>query len=351
MTPNRTLVTISIAVAAATLILLLGCGAGTEPSAEEESMAERAPSVEWALAIHAGAGVIPKTMPEEKREEYFEALRQALGIGRDLLEEGTGGLDVVERVIRFLEDTPLFNAGKGAVFTHDGGHELDASIMDGRTLACGAVGGVRTVKNPISLARKVMTETRHVLLVADGAERFADEMGVERVEPEYFFTQRRYDAWQEKLAEGEEETDTAGEGDGEEKHGTVGVVVRDRDGNLAAGTSTGGLTDKRFGRIGDSPIIGAGTYANNRTVAISCTGVGEEFIRHNVAYDVSALMKYRGLPVEEAAETVVLQKLKSGDGGLIAVDKDGNVALVFNTPGMFRGAADSSGRFDVAIWE
>jgi beta-aspartyl-peptidase (threonine type) len=350
MNPIRSLVAARLVcvICVATLTLLAGCGAGTEPSVEEEPVAAPTSAVEWALAIHAGAGVIPKTMAEEKREEYFEALRQALGLGRDLLEEGTAGLDVVERVIRFLEDSPLFNAGKGAVFTHDGDHELDASIMDGRTLACGAVGGVRTVKNPISLARMVMTETRHVLLVAEGAERFADEMGVERVEPEYFFTQRRYDAWQEKLAEGEE---TEAAGDGEEKHGTVGVVVRDRDGNLAAGTSTGGLTDKRFGRIGDSPIIGAGTYANNRTVAISCTGVGEEFIRHNVAYDVSALMKYRGLPVREAAEAVVLQKLQPGDGGLIAVDKDGNVALVFNTPGMFRGAADSSGRFDVAIWE
>ena len=250
---------------------------------------------------------------------------------------------MVEQVIRMLEDSPLFNAGKGSVFTHDGKNELDAAIMDGRDLNCGAVSGVTRVKNPISLARLVMTESRHVFFVREGAERFADEMGVEKVDPGYYFTQRRWDSLQKALAEENEQE--------AEKHGTVGCVVLDQAGNLAAGTSTGGMTNKRFGRVGDVPVIGAGTYANNRTVAVSCTGFGEQFIRNNVAHDVSALVEYKGLGVNEAAEAVIHGKLDPGDGGLIAVGAGGEIALVFNSGGMFRGAADSGGRFDVAIWE
>lgn len=280
-------------------------------------------------------------MGEEARQEYENALRAALELGKKLLEEGTPGLDVVEQVISAMEDDPHFNAGKGAVFTHEGKNELDASIMDGRTLACGAVTGVTTVKHPIQLARLVMEKSRHVLFSGAGAEKFADEVGVERVDPEYFYTERRYRQLQEALAKAKEARET----------GTVGVVVLDKQGNLAAGTSTGGMTDKRFGRVGDSPIVGAGTYANNRSVAISCTGTGEEFIRNVVAHDIAALMEYRGMSVEEAAEEVVHHKLKPGDGGIVAVSRDGDIALVFNSEGMFRGAADSTGRFEVKIWE
>ena len=324
------------------LIVLAACAA-PEPT-EAPPPAPRpvaAPAVEWAIAIHGGAGVISKEMEEAKRQAYLDDLKAALDLGRDLLAGGAPGLDVVEQVVRLLEDSPRFNAGKGAVFTHDGKNELDAAIMDGRDLSCGAVSGVTTVKNPITLARKVMSESRHVFFVREGAERFAEEMGVERVEPEYFFTQRRWDSLQKALAKEKEA----------EKHGTVGCVVLDRAGNLAAGTSTGGLTNKRFGRVGDVPVIGAGTYAKNTTAAVSCTGFGEQFIRHSVAHDVSALMEYKGLGVREAAEAVIHGKLNDGDGGLIAVSATGEIAMVFNSAGMFRGAADATGRFEVAIWE
>ncbi|MCP4662630.1 MAG: isoaspartyl peptidase/L-asparaginase, partial [bacterium] len=271
------------------------------------------------------------------------------------LDDGASSIDVVEQVIHILEDSPLFNAGKGAVFTHVGTHELDAAIMDGSTLNCGSVSGVKTVKNPITLARHVLENSRHVFLIGEGAEQFAGEMGLERVDPEYFFVQRRYDQWQAALAREKEaqekESGAETEKDSEDKHGTVGVAALDRAGNLAAGTSTGGLTNKRFGRVGDVPVIGAGTYASNRTAAISCTGFGEQFIRNTVAHDVSALMEYRGLSLEEAAKIVVHQKLEPGDGGLIGVAHDGSIAWVFNSKGMFRGAADSSGRFEVKIWE
>jgi beta-aspartyl-peptidase (threonine type) len=285
-------------------------------------------------------------MEEEEKQGYFDGLTAALTLGRDLLAAGESGLDVVEKVIRVLEDDPLFNAGKGAVFTHQGRNELDAAIMDGRDLSCGAISGVSTVKNPISLARRVMTDSRHVFFVGPGAEQFADEAGVERVDSEYFFVQRRWDQLQEALAE--ERGAAASEGD---ELGTVGVAVLDRHGDLAAGTSTGGMTNKRFGRVGDVPVIGAGTYANNKTAAISCTGFGEQFIRNNVSHDVSALMEYKGLTLQEAAEAVIHGKLNPGDGGLIAVDHTGAIALVFNSEGMFRGAADAGGRFEVAIWE
>jgi len=300
--------------------------------------------VTYAIAIHGGAGVIPKSMPEEKRQEYVDSLERALRLGRDLLRGGGASLDAVEAVVRFLEDDPRFNAGKGAVFTHEGGHELDAAIMDGRTLACGAVAGVRTVKNPVALARLVMERTPHVLLAGEGADRFAAEMSVERVRQSYFSTPHRYRQWQEALKKKRAEKLPGDQG-------TVGAVARDLHGDLAAATSTGGTTDKRSGRVGDSPLIGAGTYANNRTCAVSGTGAGEEFIRNAAAHDVSALMEYRGLGVREAAETVVLRRLKPGDGGLIAVAADGTIAMVFNSAGMFRGAADSCGRFEVAIWE
>ena len=320
-----------------------GAGGSSAASAAEAPAAEARPErLDWAIAIHGGAGTIPKSLMEEK-DTYYAGLSEALALGRDMLAGGGEALDVVERVIQVLEDSPLFNAGKGSVFTHDGKNELDAAIMDGRDLNCGAVSGVSTVKNPISLARKVMTDSKHVFFVREGAERFADEMGLERVDPEYFFVQRRWDALQRALASEKEEA--------AEKHGTVGCVVLDQAGNLAAGTSTGGMTNKRFGRVGDVPVIGAGTYANNRTVAVSCTGWGEKFIRNNVAHDVSALMDYKGMSVGDAAQIVIHGKLDKNDGGLIAVSRSGEIALVYNSEGMFRGAADSSGRFTVGIWE
>lgn len=331
---------------------------------------------DWSLAIHGGAGVISKDMPEETRAGYFQSLERALAAGRDHLDAGGSALDAVEKVVLMLEDDPRFNAGKGAVFTHEGTHELDAAIMDGRDRSCGAVAGLTTVKNPILVARAVMEESPHVFMVGEGAEAFADGMGdrVERVESSWFDTDHRYEALQRALeAEGaagmeeevpdselDERKSREEEGNlyvrtggilGDEKMGTVGAVARDRDGNLAAATSTGGLTNKRFGRVGDVPVIGAGTWADNATCAVSATGHGEQFIRNTVAVRISTLMAYRGLSLQEAAEEVIHRVLEPGDGGVIAVGANGDIALVFNSPGMFRGAADSAGRFDVAIWE
>jgi beta-aspartyl-peptidase (threonine type) len=294
-----------------------------------------AKSVDYAIVIHGGAGLSSGSLPPAEEQRYREALELALRAGLDVLQEGGASLDAVEKVLRILEDDPAFNAGKGAVFNHAGINELDASIMDGATLACGAVAGVGNVKNPISLARLVMERTDHVLLSSTGAEQFAKNMGVELVEQSYFHTEERWDSLQRALESG---------------GGTVGAAALDRQGNLAAGTSTGGLTNKMFGRVGDSPIIGAGTYADNGSCAVSCTGKGEEFIRRSVAYQVSALMKHAGLSLQEASEQVIHQQLKEGDGGLIGVAANGEIAMVFNTRGMFRGAADSNGRFEVRIW-
>lgn len=299
--------------------------------------ARSADAPQWALVLHGGAGTIPRDMDPKLADAYRASLRSGLEVGKKILEGGGTSLEAVEAVVRFFEDDSLFNAGRGAVYTHDGKHEMDACIMDGRTLACGSVGAVRTVRHPITLAHMVMTKTRHVLLVGEGAEAFGHSVGVEFEEPHYFDTRRRWEALQKAL-----EKDT---------YGTVGCVALDRSGNLAAATSTGGLTNKRFGRIGDTPIVGAGTYADNKTCAVSGTGQGEQFIRHSVTRDIAALMEYRGLDVEEAATLVVYTKLNRGDGGVIAVSHTGQIAMVFNTPGMYRGAADSGGRFEVAIWD
>ena len=313
------------------------------PGASAEAPAE--PVAEWALAIHGGAGVIPKTMEEVSQREYFATLEEALTLGRDMLEEGKPSLEVVEAVVRHLEDSPLFNAGKGAVFTNEGKNELDAAIMDGATLNCGSIAGVTTIKNPITLARHVMEDSRHVFFLGDGAEKFADEVGVERVEPEYYYTERRWESLERALEE-EKAAD-----DADDKFGTVGAVALDKDGNLAAATSTGGMTNKRYGRVGDVPVIGAGTYANNLSAAVSGTGWGEKFIRNTVARDVASLVEYKAMPLQEAAEAVIHGKLDPGDGGVIAVSHLGEIALVFNSNGMFRGAADANGRLEVAIWE
>lgn len=335
------------------VLLAVACAAPpTETASETDTVPPpAAPQVEWALAIHGGAGVIDKDIPDAEKQAYYDALQTALAAGRDALARGDKSLDVVEMVVRMLEDAPQFNAGKGAVFTHDGGHELDAAIMDGETLAAGAVTGVTTVKNPIALARRVMTDTPHVLLAGAGAEAFAAEVGVERVSADYFYVESRYQAWQRALAREKKEGKARLALDSDEKHGTVGAVALDRDGHLAAATSSGGLTNKRWGRVGDVPIVGAGTYANDGACAVSGTGIGEQFIRHTVAADIAALVAYGGKSVGEAARLVIFEKLEPGDGGVIAVGRSGEIALVFNTPGMFRGAADSSGRFDIAIWE
>ncbi len=292
----------------------------------------------WAIVIHGGAGVISKSMPDSVREGYLASLRQALRVGAEALDRGEGAVDVAEAVIRFLEDDPHFNAGKGAVFTHELAHELDASIMDGRTLACGAVTGVTTVRHPITLARRVMEKSPHVFFGGAGAERFADTVGVERVPNSWFDTPRRKSQIERRLAE-------------EGAKGTVGCVVLDAAGHLAAATSTGGLTNKRFGRIGDSPVIGAGNYADDRSCAVSGTGTGEQFIRHTVARSIAARMEFGGVSLEQACRAVVFERLSPGDGGVIAVSRTGEIATVFNSPGMFRGIATSSGRFETAIWK
>ena len=288
----------------------------------------------YAMVIHGGAGTITKAnMTPEKEAAITKVMTEALEKGEALLKAGTDGVEVVEQVIHILENSPLFNAGKGAVFNFDGKNEMDASIMNGKDLMAGAVGGVSTIKNPISAAKAVMQKSDHVMLSGKGADVFAKEQGLEIVDPSYFFTENRKKSLERVKAKAKKKLTE------QEKHGTVGCVVLDKNGNLAAGTSTGGMTNKRWNRIGDSPIIGAGTYANNNTCAVSCTGHGEYFIRYAVAYDVSAMMEYKGSSLEEATNEIIHNKLKKagGTGGLIAVDADGNIAMPFNTEGMYRG--------------
>jgi len=313
----------------------------------------------YRLVIHGGAGTISRgQMTPELEKEYTDKLREALNTGYAILQKNGTSLDVVETVIKILEDSPLFNAGKGAVFTHEGSNELDASIMDGRTLKAGAVAAVRHVKNPISLARLVMEQSPHVMLVGEGAEAFAKGHGVQLVPQEYFYTEKRWNQYL-KAKEDEKKDSAAPRRQGlpmdssHHEHGTVGCVALDKMGNLAAGTSTGGTTNKRFGRVGDSPIIGAGTYANNRTCAVSATGTGEYFIRSVVAHDISAMMEYAGMPLEKAAQTVVMEKLPKigGDGGVIAIDSRGNIAMPFNTTGMYRAYIDDVGKLVVKIYK
>lgn len=300
---------------------------------------------EWSIAVHGGSGSMPKERLAGREEAFHAALGRAVTLGAEMLRGGASSLDTVEAVVRLLEDDPLFNAGKGAVFTHEGTIELDAAIMDGATLACGAVAGIRTVRNPVTLARRVMERTPHVFLAGDGAEAFARDAGVEIVDPSYFRTQERWDELQRELRR-ESANATALP---TPEMGTVGAVALDRKGNLAAATSTGGRTNKRFGRIGDVPVIGAGTFADNRTVAVSATGKGEEMIRHFAAANVSARIEHGKRTLAQAVHEVVRVVLKPGDGGLIAVGPDGVAVLEFNTEGMFRGAADSSGRFETGI--
>jgi len=294
----------------------------------------------YTIVIHGGAGTIPETMPDSIKQAYREGLTNALQIGKDVLANGGTGLDAVEKVLNYFETDPKFNAGIGSVYTLEGKHEMDASIMDGRDLSCGAVAGVKHIAHPISLARLVMEKTPHVLLAYDGAEKFAESMGIKLVPDSYFDTPERYRQLQEYKKRHEEG-----------KHGTVGCVVLDEYGNLAAGTSTGGMTGKMPGRVGDSPLIGDGTYANNATCAVSCTGWGEKFIKNTVAFNVSALMEYKGMSLNDAANEMIYKRLQPDDGGLIAVDRKGNYAMPFNSSGMFRGVATSTGVFEVKIWK
>jgi beta-aspartyl-peptidase (threonine type) len=306
------------------------------------------------LVIHGGAGTIERSnMTPGRESEYRAGLERALKAGYEILKRGGSSLDATEAAVRVLEDDPLFNAGKGSVFTSAGTNELDASIMDGKTLKAGAVASVKHIKNPISLARLVMEKSPHVMLDCAGAEAFAKENGMELVDEKYFFTQERWDALQ-KIKKAEKQG-AAGEKkyliSDQDRHGTVGAVALDSAGNLAAATSTGGTTNKLPGRIGDTPVIGAGTYANNRTCAVSCTGDGEYFIRAAAAHSVSALMEYGSMNVRDAAQAALdaVKKL-GGTGGLIAIDREGNVALPFNTAGMYRGYVQPDGKFVIEIY-
>ena len=304
------------------------------------------------LAIHGGAGTLVKgLMTPELELQYKQALKRALDAGYALLFEGGSAVDAVELAVRYLEDSPLFNAGKGSVFTAEGTHEMDASIMDGSTLNAGAVSLVTGIKNPVTLARDVMDKSYHVFLAGEGAMQFAKTNGHTIESPDYFYDEVRYQQWQGIKDSDSFELDHSVKKEG--KFGTVGAVACDQNGNIAAATSTGGMTNKKWGRVGDSPMVGAGVYANNKTCAVSCTGSGEFFIRGVVAYDVSCLMEHKGLSLNEATNEVIHKRILNikGDGGLIAVDSEGNIAMPFNTEGMYRACKSSDGNEQLSIYK
>jgi L-asparaginase / beta-aspartyl-peptidase len=315
---------------------------------------------EFTIVIHGGAGtILKKNMTPEKEAAYKVTLEEAIRVGYEILKEGGTSLDAVQKTINVMEDSPLFNAGKGAVFTNAGTNEHDASIMDGKTLNAGASAGTTTVRNPINLARTIMDNSPHVMLSGKGADTFAEEQGIQIVDPSYFFTERRFKSLQ-KIKETQktelDHDDKTAFYDSDikdSKFGTVGCAALDKYGNLAAGTSTGGMTNKRWGRVGDAPIIGAGTYANNATCAVSSTGWGEYFIRAMVAHDISALMEYKGMSLKDAAREVIHDKVGGlgGDGGIVAVDKNGNIAMEFNTAGMYRATMNDKGELVVKIYK
>ncbi len=322
---------------------------------------------EFAIVIHGGAGTIKKeNMTPELEQQYNEKLTEAIKAGHIILKNGGDSMDAVETSIRIMEDSPLFNSGKGAVFTHDGVNSLDASFMDGKTLNAGAVAGVTMVKNPISLARKVMTDSEHVLLSGAGGDAFAKALqdpNIEIVENSYFFTENRYQSLQRVLKREAEKQYSNDKKVAlleledpfikDSKYGTVGCVALDKNGNIAAGTSTGGMTNKKYGRIGDSPIIGSGTYANNATCGVSSTGHGEYFIRAQVAYDISAMMEYKGMCLKDATEAVIQKKLVDlgGTGGIVALDHLGNVSMEFNTAGMYRATMNDKDELVVGMYK
>ncbi len=343
-------------------VLLLAACSGPSHTASPATVSTAPDPNNIVLVIHGGAGTIRRENMTQAQESAYEgALTFALQTGYDILKKGGTALDAVEAAVRTMEDNPLFNAGKGAVFTNEGRNELDAAIMNGKTLAAGSVASVTTIRNPISAARKVMEQSPHVMMIGAGAERFAQQQGLEIVNPSYFYTE---DRWQgllrakraDSLKTEEEKKKSSGirqQENRDDKYGTVGAVALDSYGNLAAATSTGGMTNKKFGRVGDAPIIGAGTYANNATCAVSCTGWGEYFIRLVVAKSVSDQMEYKGVSVEEAANDMIMNKVPAlgGDGGLIALDKNGNFTMPFNTSGMYRGYIKADGRAVVRIYK
>ncbi len=338
------------------LFVLISCKSDTKTTSKNTH--NESQKAEFSIVIHGGAGMMKKdNFSPEKQKAYKEKLEEAIRVGYDILNDGGTSLDAVQKTINILEDSPLFNAGKGAVFTNEGTNEHDASIMDGKTLNAGASAGTKTIKNPINLARAIMDKSPHVMLARKGAETFAKEQGLDIVEPAYFYTEKSMKALERvKASENKKTTSLYDETLKASKFGTVGCAALDKHGNLAAGTSTGGMTNKRWGRIGDSPLIGAGTYANNNTCAVSSTGWGEYFIRGMVAYDISALMAYKNLSLKEAAKEVIQNKLPSldngqGNGGIIAVDSNGNVAMEFNTSGMFRATMNDKGELYVGIFE
>lgn len=331
------------------------------------AMAQQPPVHHWAIVLHGGAGVIERATMNPKTEAAYRAgLTEAIEAGAKVLDGGGSSLDAIEASIRILEDNPLFNAGRGAVFTAAGKNELDAAIMDGATLNAGAVAGVTRTRHPISLARAVMEKSPHVMLVGAGADAFGAEAGLEQVDPSFFFTEERWDALVKQLKkEGRPipprpagappapvEPVSAIEPPDAHRFGTVGMVALDKHGDIAAGTSTGGLTGKKWGRVGDSPIIGAGTYASNQSCAVSGTGTGEYFIRLGVAREVCNLVFFKGMRLQEAADQVIHKELESlhGDGGLIAIAPDGQMAWSFNTPGMYRAKVAEGGKVEVEVY-
>ena len=335
-----------LAIAAALPLFIFNTAQATKPQPPEDTFSCPLKS-DTTLAIHAGVGVMDKSkMSDELEADYRRSLMDALVIGNDMLQSGSSALDVVEAVVVRLEDDPKFNAGKGAVFTDAGVNELDSSIMDGRDRNTGAVAGVKTIKNPIRLARKVMENSRHVMFQGEGAETFAAENGIETVDPSYFYTERRWQALQNMKAKKHGALTNP-----ENRFGTVGAVVKDGCGNLAAGTSTGGMTGKKWGRVGDSPIIGAGTYADNRYCAVSATGTGEYFIRATIARDVCARQQFTDESLQASADVMIQDVLTEmgGDGGIVTLDDEGNYAFSFNTPGMFRGGV-RHGQYEVAMF-
>ncbi|WP_282017112.1 isoaspartyl peptidase/L-asparaginase family protein [Salegentibacter mishustinae] len=347
------------------LSLFLACNTSAEKETQtnETIETEKAQdSVEnFGIVIHGGAGTILKENMSDSLEQAYKAkLEEAIRTGHEILANGGTAIEAVQRTINIMENSPLFNAGKGAVFTNEGKNELDASIMEGKTLNAGAVSGVTTVKNPINLAWEVMENSEHVMLSGKGAEQFAKERNLEIVNPEYFYTENRFKSLERLKERNSEKTELDHDGKTafvdpfikDSKFGTVGCAALDKNGNLAAGTSTGGMTNKKWGRIGDAPIIGAGTYANNKTAAISATGWGEFFIRGVVAYDISAMMEYKGMSLAEAAKEVIQNKNPQlgGNGGIIAIDRNGNVSMEFNTAGMYRAKMNQDGDLEIGIY-
>lgn len=329
--------------------------------AAQKPVSDKVEGENFGIVIHGGAGsILKENMTDSIEAEYKAVLEEAIRVGHEILANGGTSIEAVQRTINIMENHPLFNAGKGAVFTSEGKNELDAAIMDGETLQAGAVAGVTTVKNPIDLAYRVMNNSPHVFLAGKGAEQFAEEHSLEIVDPAYFHTEARFNSLQ-KIKESEK-TETEKEDQKtayldpfikDSKFGTVGCVALDKNGNLAAGTSTGGMTNKKWNRIGDVPIIGAGTYANNATCAVSATGWGEYFIRGVVAYDISAMMEYKKMSLQNAARAVIQDKLTElgGEGGIVAIDNKGNIAMEFNSAGMYRAAMNKNGELTIGIYK